>query len=87
MAAKLGPKGQVVIEKKIREQLGVEPGALAIQRLVGDHVEIRFAPPAHRQSLKGILRPLVSRSIPPEEWSGATENAWQEAAREREGRQ
>jgi AbrB family looped-hinge helix DNA binding protein len=32
MATKVGAKGQVVIEKAIRDSLGIEPGSLAIQR-------------------------------------------------------
>lgn len=59
MATKVGMKGQVVIEQRIRQALGVQPGALAIQRLVGDHVEIQFVAAPHRESVFGILRPHV----------------------------
>ena len=55
MAYVVGPKGQVVIAKEIRDRLGVEPGWLALQRVVGDHVEVHFLPPEHRKSLKGSL--------------------------------
>jgi AbrB family looped-hinge helix DNA binding protein len=85
MANTVGTKGQVVIEKSIRERLGVEPGSLAIQRVVGDHVEIYLAPPAHRRSLKGILAPRVKRHVPPEEWDVAREEAWAREASEEYG--
>lgn len=61
MATKVGPKGQVVIEQRIRQALAVEPGSLALQRLVDDHVEIRFVAPPSPRSLRGILKPHVTR--------------------------
>jgi bifunctional DNA-binding transcriptional regulator/antitoxin component of YhaV-PrlF toxin-antitoxin module len=61
MANVVGPKGQVVIEQSIREALGVQPGARTIQRIVGDHVEIRFFDAPHNRSLKGALAPFVKR--------------------------
>jgi bifunctional DNA-binding transcriptional regulator/antitoxin component of YhaV-PrlF toxin-antitoxin module len=83
MAQRVGLDGQVVIEEKIRERLGIEPGSLAIQRIVDDHVEIRFVPPVklHNRSLRGILRSDVT--VAPEDWQAARERAWEEAARER----
>ena len=43
----VGPKGQVVIAKDIRQQLGVKPGWQTLQRLVDDHLEVYFIPPEH----------------------------------------
>lgn len=82
MSRRVGPKGQVVIEKEIRDRLGIEPGSIAIQRVVDDHVEIRFVPPVklHRRSLLGVLSSDVT--VPPEEWHAAKERAWDEAVRE-----
>ena len=59
----VGPKGQVVIAKEIRDRLGVEPGWVALQRLEGDHVEVYFVPPAHRKSLKGSLASHIKTGI------------------------
>lgn len=84
MATTVGPKGQVVIEKEIRERLGIQPGAMAIQRVVEDHVEIRFVPPPHGRSLRGLLQPYLRRPIPPAEWDAAREEAWAEVAQEQE---
>lgn len=82
MAYTVGEKGQVVIEKGIREALGVEPGSVAVQTLVEDHVEIRFFPPEHRRSLKGILAKYVVRSLTPEDWPSVRERAWDDAVAE-----
>ena len=51
MANKVGTKGQVVIDKQIRDRLGIGPGWMALQRLVDDHVEIYFIEPEHNRSL------------------------------------
>lgn len=81
MSYVVGPKGQVVISKEIRDRLGVKPGWLALQRLVGGHVEIYFVPPEHRASLKGSLAKYVQRSVAPgDEWDQARDDAWYSAA-------
>ena len=85
MSRRVGPKGQVVIDKEIRDQLGVQPGSIAIQKLVGDHVEIRFAPPPpavtlHKRSLLGILG-TEGESVPPKDWRRARGRAWAGAAK------
>jgi bifunctional DNA-binding transcriptional regulator/antitoxin component of YhaV-PrlF toxin-antitoxin module len=63
----VGPEGQVIIEKEIRDQLGVQPGWQALQILDGDHVRIYFIPPEHNRSLRGIAKPFIRRQAPPEE--------------------
>jgi bifunctional DNA-binding transcriptional regulator/antitoxin component of YhaV-PrlF toxin-antitoxin module len=84
MSYSVGQKGQIVIAKEIRERLGVGPGWVALQRLVGDHVEVYFVPPEHRKSLKGSLKKHIrSRVAPGEEWDRAREAAWSEAARDK----
>ena len=57
MAHVVGPKGQVVIEKEIRDQLGTKPGWLALQLLVDGHVEIHFVPPEHTSPLRAVSLP------------------------------
>jgi len=86
MGNKVGPKGQVVIEKAIRDALNVGCGWITLQQLAGDHVEIRFLPPEHGQSLRGRFaayrgRGLVSeqklREAAEESWTAS----WPEPAR------
>ena len=69
MSSLVGAKGQVTIEKGIRDALGLQPGWRAVQRLEGDRVVIEFLPPKHRRSLDGILSDKTTvriRSL--EEW-------------------
>lgn len=83
MAYRVGPKGQVVISKEIRDQLGVEAGWVALQRLVDDHVEIYFVPPEHNRSLAGVLARYTDVRLPTTEaLRQAREQSWQERARE-----
>lgn len=86
MANRVGPKGQVVIEKELRDRLGVQPGWVALQRLVNDRVEIAFVPPAHNRSLLGALAGHTDVRVPPGEgWARVKERAWDSAAREKMG--
>lgn len=80
MTGSVGTQGQVVIDEAIRDALGVAPGWIALQRLVGDHVEIRFLPP---EALKGSLASRTTATVSEAEWHEARERAWRDAARER----
>jgi len=78
VASVVGIKGQVVISKEIRDRLGIEPGWLALQRVVNEHLEIYFVPPEHRKSLKGSLAPYLKASIGPgPDWDKARQMAWE----------
>ena len=80
MTNKVGTKGQIVIEKPIRDQLGIEPGQIAVQSLSGDHVEIRFFPPDHERSLRGLLADPSRPTVASTEWDDAKRQAWKAAA-------
>jgi AbrB family looped-hinge helix DNA binding protein len=83
----VGQKGQIVIAKEIREKLGVQPGWVALQRLVEGRVEVYFLPPEHSKSLKGSLASYLQTQVEPgEEWDQARQAAWEQAAREKEGK-
>jgi AbrB family looped-hinge helix DNA binding protein len=49
-------KGQVVIPKKERKQLGIKPGSRVIIEAVGDHIEIRPVPDDPIEFYCGIFR-------------------------------
>lgn len=54
MTHRIGAKGQVVIPKKLRDQLGIEPGDEVSFWLHDDHVAVR--PAGQRQPLRGRFR-------------------------------
>ncbi len=51
MTHRVGPKGQVVIPKDLRDELGIEPGDEVSFWRDGDHVALR--PARHRPGLRG----------------------------------
>lgn len=67
MANRVWANGEVVIEKSIRDALGVKPGWLAIQQLVEGRVEIYFVPPEHNDSLYGVMASNTDVRIPDED--------------------
>ncbi len=84
MMSIVGAKGQITIDKEILHRLGIKPGWLALQRIIGDHVEVYFVPPEHRKSLKGSLAKYVKAPVAPgEEWDKARDRAWKNALDER----
>jgi bifunctional DNA-binding transcriptional regulator/antitoxin component of YhaV-PrlF toxin-antitoxin module len=85
MSTIVGTKGQVVIEKRIREDLGVQPGSIALQRRIDDRVEIRFLPPEHNRSLLGILSTEIRGSTAGRPWPEVVEEAWHRSITERWG--
>ncbi|HEX5506449.1 MAG TPA: AbrB/MazE/SpoVT family DNA-binding domain-containing protein [Thermomicrobiales bacterium] len=83
MLHKVGAKGQLVIPKEIRERLGIEPGSLAVQHVVDDHLEVHFVTAEHHRSLKGSLAPYTNVCIPGDEaLEEAIERAWDMAVEE-----
>ena len=63
-----------MIDREVREKLGVKPGWIAVWR----GAEVYFFPPPHRRSLKGRLRDLVKARVPPERWDEARKAAAKE---------
>jgi bifunctional DNA-binding transcriptional regulator/antitoxin component of YhaV-PrlF toxin-antitoxin module len=85
MASVIGVRGQVTLEKELREELGIGPGWRVAQRRVGDRIELRFLPPRHQRSLRGVLADPHGPSFPTEAaLNAAKEQAWAEAMREQE---
>lgn len=83
MSYVVGPKGQIVVAKEIRDRLGVQPGWIALQRLSGNHLEVYFVPPGHRRSLKGSLAQYLRTRVPAADWDAAREQAWEKAVQDR----
>jgi len=72
----VGPKGQVVIDSAIRRKLGIEPGWIATQRIVGDRVELTFTPPRHNKSARGMLQHHAKPVSAESDWNEIRRQAW-----------
>jgi len=68
LSSRIGERGQVTIEKRIREELGVYAGDQAVQRVEDGRLVVEFVPAPHRRSLAGTLRDRVTRRPDDESW-------------------
>lgn len=55
MASHVSEQGQITIDRAVREQLGVQPGMIAQQRVVDGHLEVVFLPAGDERSLYGVF--------------------------------
>ena len=75
MASRVGERGQITIERAIREELGVYAGDQAVQRVEDGRVVIEFVPAPHRRSLAGSLGDKVTRKPDDDRWSSLRDAA------------
>ncbi len=63
----VGERGQITIEKPIRERLGIRPRDVAVQSIEHGRLVVTFVPGPHRRSLLGALgQPPGGRAaVPP----------------------
>lgn len=76
MSSRVGHRGQITIEKAIREELAIYAGDEAVQRVEGGRIVIEVIPGRHRRSLAGSLRTKVTRAPQDESWSVLRDAAW-----------
>ncbi len=77
MASRVGERGQITIEKAIREELAIYAGDETIQRVEDGRIVIEVVPGRHRRSLAGTLRDKVGRVPADETWEALRDAAWQ----------
>jgi len=68
MASRVGERGQITIERAIREELGIYAGDEAVQRVEDGRIVIDIVPGRGGGSLVGVLRDRVTRQPPDEAW-------------------
>ena len=85
MSGRVGERGQITIEKAIREELGVYAGDETVQRVEDGRIVIEVIPGRHRRSLAGSLEGKVGRTPPNEAWDVLREAAWQTPDPDRTG--
>ncbi len=75
MASRVGERGQITIEKGIREELAIYAGDEAIQRVEDGRIVIEIVPGRHRRSLAGTLRDKIGRTPVDESWDALRDAA------------
>ncbi len=76
MTSRVGERGQITIEKAIREELAIYAGDETIQRVEGGRIIIEIVPGRHRRSLAGSLRDKVGRKPANKSWESLRDAAW-----------
>jgi AbrB family looped-hinge helix DNA binding protein len=82
----VGERGQITIEKEIREKLGIKPKDTAIQAVVDGRLVVTFIPryEPHMRSLAGILGPPPRLPDPNMSWDDMVADAAAAAYAEKE---
>lgn len=77
MGTSVGERGQITIEKEIRERLGVRPKDIAIQHVEEGRLVVTFVKPyePHMRSVAGILGPPPRLPDPNRSWGELVEMA------------
>jgi len=72
----VGERGQITIEKAVRDTLGIRARDIAVQRVEDGRLVVTFLRPAesHRRSLAGVLGPPPRRPRAGETWETAIED-------------
>jgi AbrB family looped-hinge helix DNA binding protein len=76
MSSRVGERGQITIEKAIREELAIYAGDETVQRVEDGRIIIEVVPGRHRRSLAGVLRDKVGRRPPDDSWEALRDAAW-----------
>jgi len=69
MSSRVGERGQITVEKAIREELAVYAGDQAVQWVEDGRLVVEFVPAAHRRSLAGSLSGKVTARPADEDWA------------------
>lgn len=73
MSNVVGERFQITIDRKVREELGIQPGDRAVERVEDGRLVITFVPRPHGESLLGILRQPGGAAI--DDWGAFLEDA------------
>lgn len=77
MVSRVGERGQITIERAIREELAIYAGDEAVQRIEDGRIVIEVVPGPHSRSLAGSLKGKIRRQPPDESWTALREAAWE----------
>jgi AbrB family looped-hinge helix DNA binding protein len=77
MASRVGERGQITLEKAIREELAIYAGDETVQRVEDGRIVIEVVPGPHRRSLAGSLKGKIGRQPTDESWAVLRDAAWE----------
>ena len=77
MTSRVGERGQITIEKAIREELAIYAGDETVQRVEAGRIVIEVIPGRHRRSMAGALADKIGRTPPDESWEALRDAAWE----------
>lgn len=77
MTSRVGERGQITIEKAIREELAIYAGDEAVQRVEDGRIVIEVIPGRHHRSMAGALREKIGRTPADESWEALRQAAWE----------
>ncbi len=76
MPSRVGERGQITVEKAIREELAVHAGDQAVQWVEDGRLIVAFVPAPHTRSLFGALAGKTTKHpAHPEDWKSIIEVA------------
>jgi len=76
MPSRVGERGQITVEKAIREELAVYAGDQAVQWVEDGRLVVAFVPAPHNRSLAGVLSGKIrKRPDDPGDWAAIIEAA------------
>ena len=76
MTSRVGARGQITIEKAIREELAIYAGDETVQRVEDGRIVIEVIPGRHRRSMAGALRDKIGHTPADESWEALRRAAW-----------
>lgn len=77
MTSRGGERGQITIQKAIRDELAICAGDETVRRVEGGRIVIEVIPGRHRRSLAASLRDKVGRRPADESWEALRRAAWE----------
>ena len=73
----VGERFQITIDKKVREELGIQPGDQALEWVEDGRLLVAFMPRPHNESMLGILKRYRDKPIEPiTDWEAYYDRAW-----------
>ena len=79
----VGKRFQITIDKKVRDELDIQPGDQAMEWVEDGRLVVGFLPRPHNESMLGIIKKVTGKTIEPiTDWEALKERAWADRSTE-----